>query len=135
MTPPVMYKSRAERQALRIWEEAGSHMPVEPSKIAELHSIEVLPKDLEDDVSGMMVTREDASVVIVVNEHHHENRKRFSVAHELGHYFLHRGVSPVFVDSKKVFYRDARASEGTVRQEIDHPPSPGSMDCQSNGAA
>lgn len=94
-------------------------MPVDPQKIAALHEIEVRKEDLEDDVSGMMVTREDSSVVIVVNKTHHKNRHRFSIAHELGHYFLHRAVSPVFVDSKKVFYRDATASEGTKLQEIE----------------
>ena len=92
---------------------------MDPRKIAELHDIEVRQEDLEEDVSGMMVTREDSSVVIVVNNAHHRNRHRFSVAHELGHYFLHRAVSPVFVDSKQVFYRDATASEGTKRQEVE----------------
>lgn len=116
----VMYKSRAEKQATKIWQEAGCPVPVDPSKIAQLYGIEVCPPaDLEDDVSGMMITREDGSVVIVVNKSHAKSRKRFSVAHELGHYFLHRAVSPVFVDSKKVFYRDARAAEGTARQEIE----------------
>lgn len=31
---------------------------------------------------------------------------------------MHRAVSPVFVESKKVSYRDARASKGSVKQEI-----------------
>lgn len=114
-----MYKSRAEREAAAVWEDAGKPIPVDPSKIAKLHDIEIRKEDLEEDVSGMMVTREDSSVVIVVNSSHHKNRHRFSVAHELGHYFLHRAVSPIFVDSKQVFYRDATASEGTKRQEIE----------------
>lgn len=119
MTPQAMHKSKAEKLATKIWEDAGKHFPVEPQKIAALHKIEVKLQDLEDDVSGMMVTREDGNAVIAVNEHHSKTRQRFSMAHELGHFFLHRTVSPVFVDSKKVFYRDARASEGTIRQEIE----------------
>ncbi|MBX9685877.1 MAG: ImmA/IrrE family metallo-endopeptidase [Candidatus Obscuribacterales bacterium] len=112
-------KSRAEKLATKIWEESGKMMPVDVVKIATMHKIRVHTEDLEDDVSGMMVTCEDGSVSIVVNSGHHKNRHRFSIAHELGHYFLHRAMSPIFVDSNKVFFRDARAAEGNNKQEIE----------------
>jgi len=38
-----------------------------------------------DSVSGLLVRSEN---VIGVNANHHPNRQRFSIAHELGHYFL-----------------------------------------------
>ena len=114
-----MPKSKAEKLATKTWEETGRMMPVDVSKIASIHNIQVHTEDLEADVSGMMVTCEDSSVSIVINCNHHANRHRFSIAHELGHYFMHRALSPVFVDSTKVFFRDARASEGTNRQEIE----------------
>jgi Zn-dependent peptidase ImmA (M78 family) len=113
------YRSKAEKQALKAWEAFGSPVPVNVDAFASQLHIDVMYEALEQDVSGMMVTREDGSVVIVVNQEHAENRQRFSVAHELGHYFLHRDISPIFVDSKKVFYRDGVAAGGTNPQEIE----------------
>lgn len=44
--------------------------------------------ELPDTTSGFIQLK-DSKVFIFVNELHHINRKRFTVAHELGHYFLH----------------------------------------------
>lgn len=119
MASTQRYKSKAEKQALKTWQSFGSPVPTDVDALAAQLEIDVMYEPLEYDVSGMMVTREDGSVVIVVNDSHAENRQRFSVAHELGHYFLHRDISPVFVDSKKVFYRDGVAAGGTNVQEIE----------------
>ena len=119
---PVRSKTKAEKQAVKIWERSGKPMPVSSAlrHIVEICEIELLYGELETVVSGMMVSREDSSSVIVVNKEHHENRQHFTIAHELGHYFLHRNSSPIFVDSTTaVFYRDPSASEGTKLQEIE----------------
>lgn len=47
----------------------------------------------------------------------HCHRRRFALAHELGHYLLHYGESRVFVDSPTVFSRDGIAAQGVDRQE------------------
>ncbi len=113
------WETKAEKQAIRIWDPIKFPIPVDVKRLAESLGVQVLYEELEEDVSGMMVTREDLSVVILVNQKHHEHRKRFTIAHELGHYLLHRAISPVFVDSKKVFYRNSVASTGEEKQEIE----------------
>ena len=44
--------------------------------------------ELPCNISGF-IKRENDKIVICVNSDHHEHRKRFTIAHELGHYFLH----------------------------------------------
>lgn len=117
---PQVYKSKAQREAIRIWIEAGRPFPVLVDKIIKAHGIGLQMSALEDSVSGMMITRENGSSVIAINELEHENRQRFSMAHELGHYILHRTERSIFVDSnEQKFYRDAEASTGTKLQEIE----------------
>lgn len=50
-------------------------------------TVDILP--LENDISGYL-RREAGGWKIGVNSLHHPNRQRFTIAHELGHYFLHR---------------------------------------------
>lgn len=69
-------------------------------------------------VSGVLVVK-DGKGIIGVNANHHPNRQRFTVAHELGHFLLHRDDGRIFVDRSPVFFRDAGSSEGTSRQEIE----------------
>lgn len=115
----IRIKSKAERQATKVWETFGAQVPTDVEALAASHNIDLMYEPLEKDVSGMMVTRDDGTVAVVINQYHAANRQRFSVAHELGHYFMHREISPVFVDSKKIFYRDGVASGGTNPQEIE----------------
>jgi Zn-dependent peptidase ImmA (M78 family) len=64
----------------------GAPVPVE--KVAELFSIPVLHYPLfPKGVSGTIINQEDLSV-IGVNSNMADVRKRFTIAHELGHYLL-----------------------------------------------
>ncbi|HEY4248477.1 MAG TPA: ImmA/IrrE family metallo-endopeptidase [Lacunisphaera sp.] len=51
-----------------------------------------------------------------MNANHSEARQRFTIAHELGHFFLHAG-DPVFVDQSFVMMRDTASSEGEKVEE------------------
>ncbi|MEM5501513.1 ImmA/IrrE family metallo-endopeptidase [Ahrensia kielensis] len=50
--------------------------------------LEVLPNE----ISGYL-KKNNGHWTIGVNSLHHPNRRRFTIAHELGHYFLHRHIS------------------------------------------
>lgn len=117
---PQIYKSKAEREATKVWNKAGRPVPVPVNDIIRDYGLALQESALEDSISGMMVTKENGTAVVVINQDHHENRKRFSMAHELGHYLLHRSSRSIFVDaSEQKFYRDAEASTGTKLQEIE----------------
>ncbi len=117
---PQIYKSKAEREAIKVWVNAGRPVPVPVADIIRDYGLVLQESVLEDSISGMMVTKENGIAHVVINQGHHKNRQRFSMAHELGHYLLHRNARSIFVDaSEQRFYRDAEASTGTKLQEIE----------------
>lgn len=64
--------------------------PISPREIADANGIEVVEVVFENsakDVAGFFDFEEEA---IYVNAEEPYNRKTFTIAHELGHHFLHR---------------------------------------------
>ncbi|MEU6602384.1 ImmA/IrrE family metallo-endopeptidase [Streptomyces flaveolus] len=92
--------------------------PIDPVLIAEKLGVLVVPQDMPDDVSGMLLRREDEQV-IGVNRQHHERRQRFTVAHELGHLRLHRGRPLILDTDTRVNFRDTVSSMATDREEME----------------
>jgi Zn-dependent peptidase ImmA (M78 family) len=109
---------RARQAARRIYEQDRYDFPANVDEIARAHGLTVSELELDDTVSGVLVINE-VQAVIGVNESHHKNRKRFTVAHELGHYLLHRSAASLFIDTAYVFFRDEKSSDGTRRQEVE----------------
>lgn len=64
--------------------------PVRVSELAKALGIEVKSADLKMGVSGELKRSEAGSWVIRVNRHENKRRQRFTVAHEIAHYILHR---------------------------------------------
>ena len=69
-----------------------SSAPVPVEKIAKALGIKIRLDDVDDDLSGFLYRdTKEKKVIIGANRSHHENRQRFTIAHELGHFFLHEG--------------------------------------------
>lgn len=68
-------------------------------KIAEDENIKLQQAKLQD-ISGMLRKEKNGSWSITVNQDDSATRKLFTVAHELGHYFLHRHNNEEFIDSQ-----------------------------------
>lgn len=60
--------------------------------------------NLDNDISGKL-SKEGNDYVITVEKRHPENRQRFTIAHELAHYFLHKDLKEKFEDT--IFFRGA----------------------------
>lgn len=90
---------------------------VQVDQIAAQEGIKILYETCEnDDVSGMLY-RQGSNGIMIINEANHERRQRFTIAHELGHYFLHKGDT--FVSQRtRIHFRDARSGQAVDRQEI-----------------
>ena len=97
---------------------ASSELPVPVDRIARELKVELVEKPLADDVSGLLVRADGGGVAIVVNEKHSEVRRRFTIAHELGHLVLHKG-RPLVVDRVRVNLRNARSSVAVDQEEIE----------------
>lgn len=81
-----------------------NELPIDLEKLVEKLSIQLKKKSLDDEISGELYRdQEEGNWVIVVNRNQTEARQRFTIAHELGHYVLHRNESDVFED--EIFFR------------------------------
>ncbi len=93
-----------------------THPAVDVDAIAKMEKVDLFRKEIDDDISGVLKINENGRASILVNQDHHINRQRFTIAHELGHFFLHNQPG-IHVD--KVFLRDPAASEGLHLKEIE----------------
>jgi len=79
-------------------------IPLDVKGVAEKLGIRVEYVSLDDDLSGILYKdKENNSWVLHVNKEHHPNRQRYTIAHELGHFCLHRHLKQRFED--KIFFR------------------------------
>jgi len=93
----------AQRHHIRI-------VPLDLEAIASRLGILIRKVPLERDLSGRLYRSEDSGQwVLEVNECHHANRQRYTIAHELGHFCLHKHLSQMFED--QVFFRGAESSK------------------------
>jgi Zn-dependent peptidase ImmA (M78 family) len=86
--------------------------PVKLGAIANDLGVKVVISDLPLAVSGMLVLDKDdrKSLTIKVNRHEHRNRQRFTIAHEIAHYVLHRdAIGNELVDD--TFYRSGLSEQ------------------------
>lgn len=96
----------------------ASQLPIDVYQIAETLGIAIQFEELDDDVSGLLLIENDQATM-AINETQHPNRQRFTIAHEIGHFMLHRqSENSLFVDKKyEVYRRDEKSSDGDDRQE------------------
>lgn len=95
-----------------------SEFPVDLQRICRGEQINCIERQLDDELSGMAFIKEGVRYV-VVNSAHHPNRRRFTMAHELGHQLLHADylARNVHVDTG-VLRRDELSSEGVYEKEV-----------------
>lgn len=96
--------------------------PVNVKAIAKKHNINLVLHDFGDEVSGVLIIK-DSIPTIGYNPNHSLVRQRFTIAHELGHFFLNHQRDGLFVDKPKndfaVFFRNNKSSLGEYEQEIE----------------
>lgn len=94
---------------------------IDPLKIAEAYGIEVRFFKLEENLSGFMLM-EDGRAMIGVNTGDGPKRQRYTLGHELAHYFLHDRSEP-FLDSRtahvQIIPRNEVSSKGVDSREIE----------------
>lgn len=93
-------------------------IPIDLELLAHRLDLKVDYSDLGDDVSGLIVMNENGGS-IGINEDHPLVRQRFSLAHEIGHFILHREDKELFIDKKyTTVFRDETSSSGEDKYEI-----------------
>jgi Zn-dependent peptidase ImmA (M78 family) len=106
-----------------VLKECGvSGRPVDLDRIIKHFGILRVDLPANDDVFGAII-RQQGHTLIAVNPNQHPNRQRFTIAHELGHYFRHgydRGKDVEHVDGDFRFHwRNDASSKGIDWNEIE----------------
>lgn len=109
----------ARKAAVHLLIKSGvTEPPVPLERIAKDLGLVVRYEPLEGDLSAVLVRRGDVPVV-GINSMHPTARQRFSLAHEIGHFLLHK-AKDVFVDRQyPVHFRDAVSSTATDPEEVE----------------
>jgi Zn-dependent peptidase ImmA (M78 family) len=80
-------KKEAARDAAKLLGEVwGESIPVDPVRIARVAGLRVIDVALDADTLGALVKRPGQDPIIMLNESDGANRRRFTCAHELGHF-------------------------------------------------
>jgi Zn-dependent peptidase ImmA (M78 family) len=109
-----------KRSVEKLLQLAGTSQPPVPiERIAQLRGARVRYVPNEEDISGVLF-HENGQTTIGVNALHPKSRRRFTIAHELGHLELHEGEE-VHVDRRfpVVFLRNERSSNASDRREME----------------
>lgn len=96
-------------------------IPTPIEKLASKLKLSIIPYDLGSSVSGALFIQNEVAA-IGVNPSESGVRRRFTIAHELGHYILHKKEKEtLFVDKKslalQVHFRDEESSTGARKKE------------------
>jgi Zn-dependent peptidase ImmA (M78 family) len=109
-----------EKLAIKLLKQSNiSSLPIPIDVIARAQNADVVPYELGDEISGMLVINKDNGV-IGYNSKHSKGRQRFTIAHELGHYLLHKDLNKeLFVDKDFIVVK-YRGNKNYSTEELKH---------------
>jgi Zn-dependent peptidase ImmA (M78 family) len=113
-----MSKKKAIRLAEETFNQHKLSIPVDIEGLASKLGLGIWKRDLDDEISGMLVIQKDKQGVIVVNGNDLSTRQRFTIAHEIGHALMHHNSRDYFVDTK-VSWRKSNYHPTDAYQEIE----------------
>lgn len=111
-----MTKSIAQKAESILREHSLFSAPVDVDGLAAKLGIHVIYEPLDDGYSAFLLVKNGIPSAFV-NSEHHPNRRRFSLAHEIGHFVLHHQVGVkdrIFLDRNLSLY---------TRKDINSPRS------------
>jgi len=122
-TPAPSRKPRfamARKKATELLERAAvASTPVPVDRVAAAVGASIRFEAFDGQMSGMVLRSTDGTAVIGINSNHSAVRRRFSIAHEIGHLVLHE-EDALHVDAWTPFaYRTDTSSLGTDPREIE----------------
>ena len=105
--------NRLSQKYREILEKHLSEHPVKVGQIAKELNVKIKVSGMPTGISGQ-IKNENGNYVIRVNRYEARERQRFTIAHELAHFMLHKDLIDISVDgiTDNVLYRSG-ASEST----------------------
>ena len=106
---------RAAKEIVNSYHYTKKTLPIDIMKIIADRSIIAKEVELPDNISGVLDTRGDQPIILI-HAKHDKKRKRFSLAHELGHFILNSSPRGVHLD-RHTFFRSNLSSTGIDMEE------------------
>lgn len=111
----IPIRDQAAIEARRVlYEYANAEPPVDPFEVAAALGVEVVEERLDPDISGILQLRRSGRALIFLNRADGLRRKRFTCAHEIGHYVKRQEDGD---NLEHIDYRDEAASQGVDADE------------------
>lgn len=97
-------------------------IPIDPVKIANLEGIKVNNAVFSDETLSGLIAKRGKNISILVNQSETPFRKRFTIAHELAHHFLHLTSEEDgdYVDNKLDLFRDQEVTNASYDENKKH---------------
>lgn len=114
-----MINQHIEDYASKFLSKHGIEKPAVPvEELAIREGIQVIRSPAQSSESGFLL-RDGPKVIIGLNSRNTSRRQRFTIAHELGHWLLHKGRT-IIVDHtvRRINKRDSVSSSATDNEEI-----------------
>lgn len=104
-----------EELADQILKDNDMSIPVDLLELAANMGINIYEMDLDEWNASGMISRERGITEVYIDENESATRKRFTIAHEFGHLFLHmeEDVDSNFLDGEPVLYRRGKDNFST----------------------
>lgn len=103
---PFLSRQEVEIRAADVLREHGlESIPVDPVVLANRLGMAVFNAKFSDDNIVGMIAKQGDQITLLVNQSDPPFRKRFTIAHELGHHFLHLFSDGEFVDGEANLFR------------------------------
>lgn len=106
---------KAAKEIVNSYNYTKKKLPINIRKIMADKGIIVKDIELPDKISGVLDTRGEQPIVLIQKEHG-EKRKRFSLAHELGHFILNSSPRSIYLD-RHTYFRSNLSSSGIDTEE------------------
>lgn len=112
---------QAEARAENLVEQLGvASLPINPIEIAEQHEIRCKPEKIQG-FSGCLIKQGDVFGILYSSKFNNEGFIRFTVAHELGHYFLPGHPELLFPEGDGIHHSHNGFTDSAIHElEADH---------------
>ena len=111
-------RSDIEHRAKGVLSQHGLYsLPIDPVRLANRIGVTVNNAKFADDSWAALIAKRGHTTRIFVEQSDPPYRKRFSIAHELGHHFLHLLEDGEIVDKRTDMFRDREPVDGPMSED------------------